>query len=101
MERLATLGIGFGWLGTLATLTNSFEGLMKVLVAIFALFASVLGAIAAYYVAKTKRAELRKMDSSAAYELARLCEQCRAGHPPPLCPLPKIDRPKDCPHPEI
>ncbi len=101
MEKLATFGIGFGWVGTLATLTDSLQGWTKVLVALATLIASILGAIAAGYVLKTKLAELQKMQSESAFELARLCERCRDGHPPPICPLPVIDRPNDCPHPEI
>lgn len=101
MEKLAGLGIAGGWLGSLATVASSVEGWLKVLVVAITMVASIVGLGAAYWTMRARRAEAHRRETESAFELARLCERCRAGHPPPICPLPVIDRPNDCPHPEI
>lgn len=85
---------------TASWLINTHE-VVKVAVTIVALLAGIVGLLASWETRKLRRTERRKMEAAGALELANLCERCRAGHPPPVCPLPKIDRPSDCPHPEL
>ncbi len=101
MERIAAFGITGGWIGTLGTLASSVEGWLKVLVVSLAVAASGMGLVAAYWTIRARKAEANRRETESAFELARLCERCRDGHPPPICPLPVIDRPNDCPHHEI
>lgn len=57
-----------------------------------ALAVGILGGVAStYWLYRINRVKVQR-------EEAELCAQCRAGNPPPECPIPRRNRPDDCPH---
>jgi hypothetical protein len=96
---LATLGAG--WLGTIGTWVTHTDTALHLASGVLAIAGSSLAIVAAIYVIRSKRQEFRASQAHAAIELGKLCAECRLGNPPPECPIPKVLRPKACPHPEL
>lgn len=64
----------------------------------------VLSALASIYAIRVSRSTMRLHDLDAEMkkvDMARrerdLCDQCKAGDPPNVCPIPKHEQPENCP----
>jgi hypothetical protein len=69
------------------------EGVNKTLAAICAL----LTIVATLYAIRVARSTLKARKAELALVERNLCESCKNGKPPLVCPLPPEDRPKTCP----
>ena len=93
MERIKTVILGLtGTTASLGSVGISWEGRAEAWLRLLTLTVGLFtAALAAYWMHRMNKVALAR-------EALLLCENCKAGHPPPHCPLSPEDRPDDCPH---
>lgn len=69
----------------------SWEARLEIWLRIVALIGGIIGAYGAFFWMN----RINKVKEKR--EQGKLCEECIAGHPPRHCPIPKEDRPDECP----
>ncbi len=90
MNRHLIPSLALGWVGTAASWFTLAHPVLSLLATVLAALASGYAILVSWRTAKLRRLEI---DGA----LQKLCEHCRAGTPPPECPLPESQRPNDCP----
>ena len=88
MNRILIPSLAVGWAGSVA-------GWLTTAHPILSLVSTMLASLASLYaiVVWWRTARLRRLEIEVASR--KLCERCRDGHPPAVCPLPI--RPDNCP----
>ncbi len=90
MNRHLIPSLAVGWVGSLASWFTTAHPVVSLVASILAAVASGYAILVSWRTAKLRRLEI---DEAA----QRLCDHCRAGSPPPECPIPEPQRPKNCP----
>ncbi len=88
MNRTILPSLAVGWAGSFASWLTTAHPVLSLLATFLAAVASGYAIVAAF-----RTAQLRRLEIEATAQ--KVCEHCRAGYPPAVCPL--IERPKDCP----
>jgi hypothetical protein len=105
MEQTLSLKVAGKWVmcGTISVvsaLTSSeFEGVMKALILLVGFATAVFGmfSIGFTMLANKRKARIRSINEAVTHR--QLCDSCRAGHPPVICPFEGESAfPPDCPH---
>jgi hypothetical protein len=90
MNRHLIPSLALGWAGSFASWLTVAHPVLSLLATILAALASLYAILVSWRTAQLRRLEIDRT-------VQELCDHCRAGTPPPECPLPPAQRPVGCP----